>query len=246
MTQFSVAPYTEDVGQSLLAGFAREAFIHALPIGTQKLSGWGELAKKITVHQFAAPGIFGGPDADGLLLVVQGGLRLQPDARGDRSCELFGFGDIANTMGHLVDLLGRARSAEDTQTTLVRTDTYLARKGTTIGVIPAAAYLALCQESAAWYKHLEELARTSVTRFEGRLHSFNYLTAEERMRQVMSTRPGLLSSFSQKELAEHLGVTPVAICRIAKRLRLSARAEPEAGARPGASVPGCQQGRKAG
>ncbi len=246
MAALTMTPQREQVGQSLLAGFAREAFIHALPIGTQNLPGWGALTKKIEVHQFAAPGIFGGTKADGLLLVVQGGLRLQPDAGGGRSCELFGFGDIANTLGHLVNLLGRARTGQDDRASSVRTDTYLARKGTAVGVIPAAAYLALCQESPAWFAHLQDLTWTSVARTEERLHSFNYLTAEDRMRQVISRRPGLLTSFAQKDLAEYLGVTPVAICRIAKRLKVSAGPDAGSGGRQGLIASGSQRGRQAG
>ena len=53
------------------------------------------------------------------------------------------------------------------------------------------------------------------------------MTPEERYRQFVHDYPHLLDDLTQKDVARHLGITPVGLSRIASRVR--ANAQPETG-----------------
>lgn len=55
-------------------------------------------------------------------------------------------------------------------------------------------------------------------RILGRIENFILLNPEERFSQMLKERPDLCERIPDKYLAAHLGITPVSLCRIRKRV----------------------------
>ena len=53
---------------------------------------------------------------------------------------------------------------------------------------------------------------------ERREYEFLCLSAEDRYRLIQENQPGILQSITQNDIAKYLGITPVALSRIKKRL----------------------------
>lgn len=78
---------------------------------------------------------------------------------------------------------------------------------------------ALAQEHLAWLRALQGLTMVFAARKEARERDLLTLDAEERYLAFCAAEPDLARRIPQKDLARHLGVTPVGLNRIAMRLR---------------------------
>ena len=74
----------------------------------------------------------------------------------------------------------------------------------------------------AWARALLQLTRSFATRKEQRERELLTLTPEGRYRAFLAAEPALAARIPQKEMARHLGVTPVGLNRIAMRVRRGA------------------------
>ncbi|WP_158224625.1 Crp/Fnr family transcriptional regulator [Agaribacterium haliotis] len=64
---------------------------------------------------------------------------------------------------------------------------------------------------------IEQLLSFSMKK-EQREYQFLCLSAEQRFQQLQQTKPELLEKVTQNDLAKYLGITPVALSRIKKRI----------------------------
>jgi CRP-like cAMP-binding protein len=83
----------------------------------------------------------------------------------------------------------------------------------------------LATQNLAWANALHQMTMQFAARKEQREHDLLTLAPEQRWRAFMAAEPGLLQRVAQKDLALHLGMTPVGLNRIAMRVR---RANPKA------------------
>ena len=81
----------------------------------------------------------------------------------------------------------------------------------------------LAQHHLAWSQALHALTMVFAARKESRERELLMLTAEERYIAFCNEHPALLDRIPQKDLARHLGVTPVGLNRIVMRLRRASR-----------------------
>lgn len=77
----------------------------------------------------------------------------------------------------------------------------------------------LAEQHLAWSRALHALTMIFAARKEARERDLLTLKAEERYLAFQSAEPGLAKRIPQKDLARHLGVTPVGLNRIVMRLR---------------------------
>ncbi len=78
---------------------------------------------------------------------------------------------------------------------------------------------ALANEHLAWSQTLHAATRVFAARKEQREHELLTLNAEARFRAFAAAQPQLLARVPQKDLARHLGVTPIGLNRIVQRVR---------------------------
>lgn len=85
--------------------------------------------------------------------------------------------------------------------------------------IPYADIAALADTHLAWSRAVNALTLVYAARKEQRERELLTLSAEERYEEFARQYPGLLERVPQKELARHLGLTPVGLNRIVGRVR---------------------------
>lgn len=78
---------------------------------------------------------------------------------------------------------------------------------------------ALAERHLAWSRALHALTMVYAARKEARERDLLTLSAEERYLAFRAAEPDLAKRIPQKDLARHLGVTPVGLNRIIMRLR---------------------------
>lgn len=88
--------------------------------------------------------------------------------------------------------------------------------------IPHAVLDDLASRHLVWSRALHALAMVHAARKEQRERELLTLDAEARYRRFVAEHPGLHLRVPQKDLARHLGVTPVGFNRIVKRVRQAA------------------------
>jgi len=88
--------------------------------------------------------------------------------------------------------------------------------------IPHAVLEDLASRHLPWSRALHTLAMVHAARKEQRERDLLTLDAEARYRRFVAEHPGLHVRVPQKDLARHLGVTPVGFNRIVKRVRQAA------------------------
>jgi len=88
--------------------------------------------------------------------------------------------------------------------------------------IPHAVLEDLASRHLVWSRALHTLAMVHASRKEQRERELLTLDAEARYRRFVAEHPGLHLRVPQKDLARHLGVTPVGFNRIVKRVRQAA------------------------
>jgi len=79
----------------------------------------------------------------------------------------------------------------------------------------------LASRHLVWSRALQALSMKHAARKEQRERELLTLDAEARYRRFVADQPGLCGRIPQKDLARHLGVTPVGFNRIVKRVRLA-------------------------
>lgn len=77
----------------------------------------------------------------------------------------------------------------------------------------------LAQKHLAWSRALHAMTMIFAARKEARERELLMLKAEERYEAFCSAEPALTKRIPQKDLARHLGLTPVGLNRIVMRLR---------------------------
>lgn len=77
----------------------------------------------------------------------------------------------------------------------------------------------LARQHLAWSRALQALTLVFAARKEARERDLLTLSAEDRYRAFRAAEPALAPRIPQKDLARHLGVTPVGLNRIVMRLR---------------------------
>ena len=85
---------------------------------------------------------------------------------------------------------------------------------------PYTALKALFQSSTDAQAFGLSFFQTLALRKEQREHTLLCLSPEDRFRMFMDSNPALVPRITQADLAKHLGITPVALSRIKKRLSL--------------------------
>ena len=85
--------------------------------------------------------------------------------------------------------------------------------------LPFALLESLADRDLAWSRMLRNALILFAERKERRERQFLTLTAEERYRIFMRDEGALLARVPKKDLAAYLGVTPVGLSRIARRVR---------------------------
>ncbi|RDL48752.1 Nitrogen fixation regulation protein FixK [Ensifer sp. M14] len=88
--------------------------------------------------------------------------------------------------------------------------------------IPFATLQALVDTDLGWSRMLRNALMILAERKERRERQFLTLDPEERYRSLIAEEPDLVLRAPQKDLAGYLGITPVGLSRIAKRVRAEA------------------------
>jgi len=78
---------------------------------------------------------------------------------------------------------------------------------------------ALARENAAIAERMIDLLLSLAMKKERREYEFLCLSAEERYRLLLERSPGLVGKVTQQDIALYLGITPVALSRIKKRIQ---------------------------
>lgn len=81
----------------------------------------------------------------------------------------------------------------------------------------------LADRDLAWSRMVRNALMLVAERKERRERQFLTMSAEARYRMLLDEEPHLAARTPQKELASYLGVTPVGLSRIARRVREGAR-----------------------
>ncbi len=90
--------------------------------------------------------------------------------------------------------------------------------------IPFSTLQALVDTDLGWSRMLSNALLFLAERKERRERQFLTLDPEERYRSLIAEEPELVARAPQKDLAGYLGITPVGLSRIAKRVRVEAEA----------------------
>ena len=85
--------------------------------------------------------------------------------------------------------------------------------------IPFSVLRDLADGDLAWSRMMRNAVMAFAERKERRERDFLTLDAEERYRMLLADTPGLVARVPQKDLASYLGITPVGLSRIAKRVK---------------------------
>lgn len=78
----------------------------------------------------------------------------------------------------------------------------------------------LCEQHSTWQKAIRQLLERHIVRKEQRERELLMLTPEDRYLSFLKTHPAMLDQLPLRDIARYLGVTPEALSRIRKRLRL--------------------------
>lgn len=90
--------------------------------------------------------------------------------------------------------------------------------------LPFALLQTLADRDLVWSRMLRNALIILAERKERRERQFLTLTAEERYRLLLKDEADLVARTPQKDLAAYLGITPVGLSRIARRIREEAEA----------------------
>ncbi len=96
----------------------------------------------------------------------------------------------------------------------------VAIESTTVERMPFAPLDALAHRHLAWGSLMQRALMIFAERKEKRERELLTLSPEERYRAFVSETPELAERIPQKDLARYLGLTPVGLNRIAKRVRV--------------------------
>lgn len=88
--------------------------------------------------------------------------------------------------------------------------------------IPFQTLQSLADTDLGWSRMIRIALMTLAERKERRERQFLTLAPEERYRSVLVEEPELVTRVPQKDLAGYLGITPVGLSRIARRVRTAA------------------------
>lgn len=88
--------------------------------------------------------------------------------------------------------------------------------------IPFSTLQTLVDNDLGWSRMLRNALMILAERKERRERQFLTLDPEERYRSLIAEEPQLVARAPQKDLAGYLGITPVGLSRIAKRVRAEA------------------------
>lgn len=78
----------------------------------------------------------------------------------------------------------------------------------------------LCDQYPPWQKAIRQLLEQHIVRKEQRERELLTMTPEDRYLSFLTTYPELAEQLQLRDIARYLGVTPEALSRIRKRLRL--------------------------
>ena len=139
--------------------------------------------------------------------IVSGAVReFFTDADGNEFNKSFGFkGDFT---GSYYDLLSGKESIASIQ----------ALTGTELLVAPITVVLGFYERSLEWQRVARIMAESLFRRKARREYEFISQSAEERYRDFMERHSDMLPKITQYHLASYLGITPVALSRIRKRV----------------------------
>jgi len=84
---------------------------------------------------------------------------------------------------------------------------------------PHAAFVELAERDLAWAHVLRRVAESNYLEKDDREYDLLYLSAEQRYLKLCETRPTWVRKVRQYQLASYLGITPVALSRIRRRLK---------------------------
>jgi len=87
-------------------------------------------------------------------------------------------------------------------------------------VIDYQKWLKLYEGNPVWKEFLIKLLTKAYSKKEKREREFLQLSAEERYREFLAEYPGLDKRIKQHYIASYLGITPVALSRIRKKMGL--------------------------
>jgi CRP-like cAMP-binding protein len=100
---------------------------------------------------------------------------------------------------------------------------------TVVDQLDFAALEALATRHPLWQRALTHAFRLYGRRKEERERDLLTRTASERYLRFLAESPGIEARISQKDLASYVGVTPVALSRIKRRLRTRSSSGPPSG-----------------
>lgn len=90
---------------------------------------------------------------------------------------------------------------------------------TKICVVPRSALMNAMKSDVEFVGILNSILLKVATTKEQREYELLCLSAEERYRLFCEREPDLLGRLSQEDIARYLGITPVSLCRIRKRIQ---------------------------
>lgn len=88
--------------------------------------------------------------------------------------------------------------------------------------LPVEPLMQLADHDLGWSRALRNGVIDFAMRKEERERLFLTMTAQERYRHLLMHAPEIVGRVAQKDLAAYLGVTPVGLSRIARRIRVDA------------------------
>lgn len=95
----------------------------------------------------------------------------------------------------------------------------IALENTRLLEIPGKALLKLVGDDAALSQSINKILLQIAMKKERREYELLCLSAEQRYQVFCQRNPGLVQRLSQIDIARYLGITPVALSRIRKRIR---------------------------
>ncbi len=180
--------------------------------GTQALPDWGTAERAITKHTVQAGGtVFLQGVQHPYVYTVQEGLFKLSYLQDDGTEWIKSFAEEGRFFASVSALQPGGRTAF----------MVTAIESATLERIDHGVLLALAERHLPWAKALYQLTLVYAARKEARERELLTLNAEGRYRAFLASHPDLALRIPQKDLARHLGLTPVGLNRIAMRVRRS-------------------------
>ncbi|PVY92173.1 CRP-like cAMP-binding protein [Acidovorax sp. 99] len=180
--------------------------------GTQALPDWATAERAITTHAVQAGGtVFLQGVQHPYVYAVQAGLFKLSYLQDDGTEWIKSFAEEGRFFASVSALQPGGRTAF----------MVTAIEPATLERIDHGVLLALAERHLPWAKALYQLTLVYAARKEARERELLTLTPEGRYRAFLASHPNLALRIPQKDLARHLGLTPVGLNRIAMRVRRS-------------------------